>query len=57
MALKLAPKEGTTLGSIVIEGCSIAALNGTYELKGSLKGTLNGAVLDSPTRASQNRAR
>ena len=46
MAMKLAPKEGTTLGSLVIEGCSIADLNGTYELQGSLKGTLNGAVLE-----------
>lgn len=46
MALKLAPKEGATLASFVIEGCSIAALNGTYELKGSLKGTPNGAVLE-----------
>jgi hypothetical protein len=46
MAVKLAPKEGTTLASFVIEGCSIPALNGTYELKGSLKGTPNGAVLE-----------
>jgi hypothetical protein len=46
MALKIEPKEGTTLASFVVEGCSIAALNGTYELKGSLKGTPNGAVLE-----------
>lgn len=46
IALKLEPAEGTTLASFVIEGCSIAALNGTYELKGSLKGTPNGAVLE-----------
>lgn len=46
MALKLEPAEGATLASFEIEGCSIAALNGTYELKGSLKGTPNGAVLE-----------
>lgn len=46
MALKLEPAEGATLASFVIEGCSIAALNGTYELKGSLRGTPNGAVLE-----------
>lgn len=46
MALKIEPKEGTTLASLEVEGCSVPALNGTYELKGSLKGTPNGTVLE-----------
>ncbi len=46
MALKIEPKEGAALATLEVEGCSISALNGTYELKGSLKGTPNGTLLE-----------
>jgi hypothetical protein len=34
---KLEPAEGTKFGEFTIEGCSIAALNGLYEITGSIK--------------------
>ncbi|HET7444809.1 MAG TPA: hypothetical protein VFJ57_09145 [Solirubrobacterales bacterium] len=39
------PVEGTTITNIKIEGCSIAALNNTFPLTGSVKAQGNGATL------------
>ncbi len=36
MGLKVQPKEGTLFAEFNIEGCTIAALNGKYEAKGSV---------------------
>jgi hypothetical protein len=42
--LKFAPNTGTTFANIVIEGCTVAALNNTFPVTGSLIGTVSGAT-------------
>lgn len=42
--LKFQPLEGTVLAEFEVEGCSVAALNGSYKLTGSVKGTPEGAT-------------
>lgn len=44
-AVKITPKGGTEFGSVKIEGCSIAGLNNTFPISGSLKAEVNGATL------------
>jgi hypothetical protein len=45
MALKIAPTSGELFASFEVEGCSIGALNGVYEVKGSVTSTsINGAT-------------
>ncbi len=46
MEVKVEPAEGTLWSSFEMEGCSIAALNGLYELKGSAKASPDGATLN-----------
>ncbi len=42
MGLKFEPNEGTLFAEFNVTGCSIAALNGKYEVKGSVIGTPEG---------------
>lgn len=42
---KLEPAEGTTFGEFEIEGCSIAAINGVYQITGSIKCPGDGATV------------
>jgi hypothetical protein len=44
-AVAISPVEGTVLEAIEVEGCSMAGLNGTYELKGSISCPLDGATI------------
>ncbi|HEV7562223.1 MAG TPA: hypothetical protein VGO24_01860 [Solirubrobacterales bacterium] len=44
MALKVEPAAGALISKFEVEGCSIAALNGAYELKGSAKCKWDGAT-------------
>jgi len=44
-AVAISPAEGTVLESIVVEGCSVPSLNGTYKLEGSLTCPMNGATI------------
>jgi hypothetical protein len=45
MGLKFAPTTGTTFAEITIEKCSIAALNGTFAVTGSITITPSGPTL------------
>ncbi len=45
-AIKFEPAIGTVFTTFEIEGCSIAALNGVYEIKGSIIGEPDGATLN-----------
>ncbi len=36
MAMKIAPVSGSLIGSFEVEGCSVSALNGLYEITGSI---------------------
>lgn len=40
--LKVTPASGETFAEFTVEGCSIAALNHVYTVKGSVKGSTNG---------------
>ncbi|HET7443601.1 MAG TPA: hypothetical protein VFJ57_02980 [Solirubrobacterales bacterium] len=42
---KISPKEGTTFTEIKLEGCSIAFLNNTFPVTGSLEAKTNGATI------------
>jgi hypothetical protein len=42
--LAFKPAAGETFASITIEGCSVGALNNTFPVTGSLKGTVTGAT-------------
>ncbi|HET7444810.1 MAG TPA: hypothetical protein VFJ57_09150 [Solirubrobacterales bacterium] len=42
--VKFAPKEGTKIADIKIEGCSVAALNNTFPLTGSFVAQTSGAT-------------
>jgi hypothetical protein len=42
--LKFAPNSGTTFANIKIESCTVAALNNTFPVAGSLIGTVSGAT-------------
>jgi hypothetical protein len=45
MAMKFAPASGEVFASFEIEGCSVGALNGVYEVKGSVtSSSINGAT-------------
>lgn len=44
MNLLFEPKEGTVFATFEIEGCSVAALNGLYEVKGKVAGEPTGAT-------------
>lgn len=44
-AVKFEPASGSVLASFEVEGCSTEALNGLYEVKGSIKGTPDGATI------------
>lgn len=41
---KVEPASGSTFAIFFISGCSVAALNGKYEVTGSLRGEVNGAT-------------
>jgi hypothetical protein len=43
--VKIEPAVGTTLATFFVTNCTVPALNGTYEVTGSLTGTTNGATL------------
>lgn len=43
--VKIEPATGQTLAAFFVTNCTIPALNGTYEVTGSLTGTTNGATL------------
>lgn len=45
MTIEFEPKEGTLFAEFEIEGCSLAALNGKYEVKGKVKATPDGTTL------------
>ncbi len=45
--VKFEPATGMTFASFEIEGCTIAALNGVYEVKGSIKAEPNGATIST----------
>jgi hypothetical protein len=47
MALKIEPETGSVIAEFEVEGCSVAALNGSYKLEGSFKLVPNGATLTS----------
>jgi hypothetical protein len=44
MALKFAPKAGATFAVFYVTNCTVAGLNGTYEVTGSVKGVPDGAT-------------
>jgi len=44
-AFNITPTSGTEIASITIEGCSVAGLNKTFPLTGSVKVTPNGATV------------
>ncbi|HET7443147.1 MAG TPA: hypothetical protein VFJ57_00665 [Solirubrobacterales bacterium] len=44
MELKVEPSEGSAFTSFKVEGCSVSALNGEYEVKGSIKCGMDGAT-------------
>lgn len=41
---KISPATGETIAEFTVEGCSIAALNHAYTMKGSVKGQVAGSV-------------
>ncbi len=45
MGVEVAPNEGTLLAKFNVTGCSIAALNGKYEVKGSVIGIPEGTSI------------
>ena len=51
-AVKFEPASGTVLATFEVEGCSTEALNGTFEVKGSIKGTADGATVSFTEEAS-----
>lgn len=46
MAIKITPVTGSVFSRFFVEGCSVEALNGVYEVTGSIKGTPDGATLN-----------
>lgn len=56
MFIKFEPVEGTLFAEFTVEGCSIGALNGNYEVKGSVRGEPDGATLNfsHPTVTTEN---
>ena len=49
---KLEPYEGTLFAQFEIEGCSIAALNGIYEVKGSIRCPGDGSTVECTRTAT-----
>lgn len=47
MGIKFEPASGTLFAKFTISGCSVAALNGTYETTGSLVAEVNGATIST----------
>ncbi len=43
---KFEPAAGTVFAEFTVEGCTIAALNGKYEVKGSVRGQPDGATIN-----------
>lgn len=44
-AVKVTPKEGTTMFSVALEKCSVSGYNNTYPMTGTMKIPLSGATL------------
>jgi hypothetical protein len=44
MAVKFEPSEGEVFAEFEIEGCTVAALNGLYQAKGSIKAEVDGTT-------------
>ncbi len=45
MSLKFEPAEGTVLAEYSVEGCSVSALNGAYEVTGTIACPVDGATV------------
>jgi hypothetical protein len=43
--VKIAPKEGTTFATAILDGCSLEGLNATYKWVGSMKCPIEGATI------------
>lgn len=56
MAGRVEAASGETLSSFNIEGCTVAALNGVYEVKGSITCPLDGATVTCAEKATTEQA-